>query len=146
VTDEGPAPTATVSAAGLRRAALALLGLGLVGLPATWGLAQLAGGRDAAVPTAAGAWVWLVALLGLLPLWLTRGAAPATQVNALLGHVVLRLLLTAGGLILLLLVLPKDRRFGVGLTGLIWYILTWIIDAFCLFVSPRRPVHKGAET
>lgn len=120
--------------------------IGVLGLPVTYGLAGLllspdeaaGGGFDAsAAATAAGAWVWVVALLGLVPLWTARNAQPAQQVNARLLHVVVRLMLTAGGLIVFLLLLPEKDRLGVGLFGLGWYALTWTIDLQLL--RPARP-------
>jgi cytochrome b561 len=89
--------------------------------------------------TAAGAWVWGVALLGLVPLWLARTAPPAQQVNARLGHVVLRLLFTAGGLVGLLLLMPENDRMRIGLVGLVWYGLTWVIDFGLLRQSAAQP-------
>lgn len=122
---------------GVRRAAIALAVMGVVGLPITYAIARAGLGSDrlgdspwtaTSAATLAGAWVWLVAMLGLVPLWLARTAPPTQQVNARLGHVLLRLLLTAGGLVVLLLTLPESDRLTVGLFGLGWYALTWLVD------------------
>lgn len=131
----------------IRRAAIALVLLGAMGLPATYFLATLVFSAtpapgDPIAPLAAaviaGAWVWLVALLGLAPLWLARVSPPADQVNARLGHVMIRLLLTAGGLVVLLLQLPENDRLTVGLFGLGWYVLTWVIDFMVLRVNAAQ--------
>ncbi|MEM9419745.1 MAG: hypothetical protein AAGA25_11950 [Planctomycetota bacterium] len=123
--------------AGIRKAAVALAAMGAVGLPATYFLAQaMLGEADrewdgpsmVLCATIAGAWVWAAALVGLAPLWMARQAAPAQQVNARLGHVLIRLLLTAGGLIAFLLYLPEENRLTIGLFALGWYALTWVID------------------
>lgn len=141
-------PTGTIDLTrGVRRAAIALVLLGALGLPATYVLAAKvfgsAGGPGDALPqvwpaTIAGIWVWLVALLGLAPLWLARRSPPTHQVNARLGHVMLRLLLTAGGLVVLLLVLPENDRLAVGLFGIGWYVLTWVIDFSLLRTRPAQ--------
>ncbi|MEO0515072.1 MAG: hypothetical protein AAF086_07240 [Planctomycetota bacterium] len=144
MTDTPPAPNSTSNPIGtvdltpaIRRAAVTLTAIGVVGLPATYYLATLVFGSTEtpsqplsriAAATLAGAWVWGVALLGLVPLWMARVAPPAQQVNARLGHVMIRLLLTAGGLVVLLLQLPEIDRLTVGFFGLGWYALTWVID------------------
>ena len=118
--------------------------LGAAGLPVTWWLAEawLPPGRGLALSaTLCGAWVWLVTLLGLGLLWFARRLPPAQQVNARLGHVVFRLLLCAGGLILYLLTLAPADRGGVGLFGLGWYALTWLIDLALLWEG--RPTEPG---
>ncbi|MEL7088571.1 MAG: hypothetical protein AAGL98_09070 [Planctomycetota bacterium] len=121
----------------VRRAAVALALMGAAGLPATYFVADwLMGSGDGSdnvisptlAATAAGGWVWFIAIMGLAPLWLARRASPAQQVNARLGHVLVRLLLTAGGLMGLLLWLPENNRLAVGLFGLGWYVLTWVVD------------------
>ncbi len=144
----GPLPTGTIDlSSAIRKAAMALVLLGALGLPATFILAGLAlgsaGGPGDPLPALwpamiAAAWVWLVAMLGLVPLWLARVAPPAQQVNARLGHVMIRLLLTAGGLVVLLLQLPENDRLTVGFFGLVWYALTWMIDFMLLRVNAAQ--------
>jgi len=144
---EGTLPAGTINLSqAIRKAAIALVLLGTLGLPLTYFVAgatleageagdPLAGVWPAMI---AGAWVWLVALLGLVPLWLARTAPPAQQVNARLGHVMIRLLLTAGGLVVLLLQLPENDRLTVGFFGLGWYALTWVIDFTLLRTSSAQ--------
>ena len=129
----------------LRAAAVALALLAAVGLPLTWFLAStwLEMGRGLEISAViVSAWVWLIAMLGLALLAWARRLPPAQQVNARLGHVVFRLLLTAGGLILYLLTLAPDDRAGVGFFGLGWYALTWLADLAVL----RQPAPVASDS
>lgn len=123
----------------VRRAFVALVALAVIGLPATFGLATAIFTPDRVWPAViCSGWVLGVAILGLAPLWLARTAPPAHQINARLGHVLLRLLFTAGGLIALLLYLPEDDRLAVAAFGLGWYAVTWVIDFGLLRPSPAQ--------
>ncbi|MEM6459554.1 MAG: hypothetical protein AAF710_09210 [Planctomycetota bacterium] len=114
--------------------ALALsLGLAAVAVPATgwavgrWGDAELV--RPAVVATAI---VWGASLVALLPLWAARHADAGRRANTRLGHVVLRLMLTAGGLAAYLVTLPEPMRRPVGFVALGWYAAGWAIDLWRL--------------
>ena len=76
----------------IRRALVALAAMALAGLPVTFGLASVLLGPGQVWPAvASGGWVIVVAIAGLLPLWVARTGSPAQQINARLGHVLLRL-------------------------------------------------------
>lgn len=76
-----------------------------------------------------GAIVMAIAFISLIPLALAaRATHPATAINALLGAVVLRLMLTAAGILGYLLSLPPDLRRPVGLLAIAWFSVSWLIE------------------
>ena len=157
LTSEPAHTTSAITAGSIRRAAVLLVLIGAVAMPATYWIAQATLGHRV---TSANTWLQQpriaatlgvvgvvgVAMLSLVPLWLARRASPAQQLNAQLGHVILRLLLTAGGLIGLLLALPQSSRLPVALFGLGTYVLTWAVDFLVLFQKPADSPHKLRET
>ncbi|MEM9883587.1 MAG: hypothetical protein AAF800_11785 [Planctomycetota bacterium] len=118
---------------GVKTAAAATLGLAAAAVPATgwavarWGDAELV--RPAVVATAI---VWAASLVSLVPVWMTRHADPARRSSARLAHLVLRLLLTAGGLAAYLVTLPEPMRRPVGFVALGWYAAGWAVDLWRL--------------
>lgn len=114
---------------------LALMGIAVVGLPLAWWLAGAGGRPDLQMPAVVtGVIVIAASLVGLIPLWLTRDSDPMTQaVTGRLGHMVIRLLLTAGGLVFYLVLQPEDARFSAGLIALGWYLVGWVFEWIFLY-------------
>lgn len=133
------APVPPVFGPPVGKMAAALIALGIVGLPLAWFGAGLAGRPDLQAPAVVTGLIVLAAsLLGLVPLVLTRHSDPLTkQVSGRMGHVVSRLFLTAGGLVLYLFLLPEAQRLPAGLIALGWYLVSWAVELF--FVAPSRP-------
>jgi len=121
------------------RMAGAMVGLGVVGLPLAWVLAGAMGRDDLRVPAViTGLIVVIASLVGLMPLWLTRHADPTTKhVTGRMGHIMLRLFLTGGGLLAYLFVLPETQRLSAGFVAIGWYVLSWLVELF--FLAPARP-------
>lgn len=131
----------------LRRAAWSWLALAVVGLPAAWWLTQASDRVDLQLPAMiTGAIVVCASLVSLLPIIITRHADAMTrEVSGRLGHITMRLLLTAGGLIFYLVSLPETQRFAVGLIALAWYALSWIIELISLAPKPAHPPRQPAR-
>lgn len=131
---------AAASQPALVRAGLAWLLLGIIGLPLAWLVLGAAGRVDLRVPAmVTGVIVLGSSLASLLPLVLTRHAQPMVrEVSGRLMHVTMRLILTAGGLILYLVLLPDTQRLAGGLIALGWYAASWVFELVFL-------VHKRAE-
>ncbi|MEM1213948.1 MAG: hypothetical protein AAGI68_16805, partial [Planctomycetota bacterium] len=93
--------------------------------------------RAAAFITAA--IVLVIAFVSLIPLWLAaRTTHQATAINALLGAVVLRLMLTAAGVLGYLLSLPPEARRPAGLFAVGWFAVSWMIELGILIPSLRN--------
>lgn len=129
------------------RSAVGWVVLGAIGLPLSWWGLSAAGRGDLRVAASAtGAVVLLAALLSLLPMVLTRHAGPAVrEVSGRLMQVVLRLVLTAGGLVLVLLSLPDGERALAGLIGLGWYAVSWGIGLVFLIPERSRSPRQSAD-
>ncbi|MEM6551834.1 MAG: hypothetical protein AAF750_06880 [Planctomycetota bacterium] len=144
MTDTPPPHTAnaapTPESPGLGRAVrplfLGYTALAAIGLPLT-ALLTATHLRTPALIT--GAIVLAIALLSVLPLWLSaKTTSPAAALNAVLGSVVIRLMLTAAGLLGYLLTLSPELRRPVGLIAVAWFAVSWIIELGILLNTLRR--------
>ncbi|MEM6393170.1 MAG: hypothetical protein AAF797_10390 [Planctomycetota bacterium] len=135
-------PPADGQAPGTGRAVRPLLigyvALGMVGFPIA-GLVTSPELRGPALIT--GIVVVGIALFSVLPLWLSRQTPrPAAALNAVMGSLGMRLILTAGGLIVYLVKLPPELRRPAGLVAVGWFTASWIIELGILSKTlQRRP-------